>query len=49
MKNECYGFRRYTSFLCLLLVALITLSGCTNAEKAKAEHVKQGRSLPEGF
>ena len=44
MKNECYGFRRYTSFLCLLLAALITLSGCTNAEKAKAEHVNRGEA-----
>ena len=42
MKNECRGFRHYRSFLCLLLAALIGLSGCTNAEKAKAEHVKKG-------
>ena len=44
MKNECCGFRRYTSFLCLVLAALITLSGCTNAEKAKAEHVSRGEA-----
>jgi tetratricopeptide (TPR) repeat protein len=44
MKNECCGFRRYTSLLCLLLVALIVLSGCTNAEKAKAEHVSRGEA-----
>src|SRR5215212_9294268 len=44
MKNECCGFRNYRSLLCLLLVALITLSGCTNAEKAKAEHVKRGEA-----
>ena len=44
MKNECYGFRRYTSFLCLLLAALIILSGCTNSEKAKAEHVNRGEA-----
>lgn len=42
MKNECYGFRRSTSLLCLLLAALIILSGCTNAEKAKTEHVNRG-------
>ena len=44
MKNECCGFRHYTSLLCLLLAALITLSGCTNAEKAKAEHVSRGEA-----
>jgi tetratricopeptide (TPR) repeat protein len=44
MKNECCGLRRYTSLLCLLLAALITLSGCTNAEKAKAEHVTRGEA-----
>ena len=44
MKNECCGFRHYWSFLCLLLAALITLSGCTNAEKAKAEHVNRGEA-----
>lgn len=44
MKNECRGVRHYRSFLCLLLAALIGLSGCTNAEKAKAEHVKRGEA-----
>ena len=44
MKNECCGIRRYTSLLCLALAALITLSGCTNAEKAKAEHVNRGEA-----
>lgn len=43
MKNECYA-RHYRSFLCLLLAALVTLSGCTNAEKAKAEHVSRGEA-----
>jgi len=42
MRNECRGFRHYRSFLCLFLAALVGLSGCTNAEKAKAQHVKQG-------
>jgi tetratricopeptide (TPR) repeat protein len=42
MKNECCGVRHYRSLLCLLLLAVIGLSGCTNAEKAKAEHVKRG-------
>ena len=44
MKNECCGFRHYRSLLCLLLLAVIVLSGCTNAEKAKAEHVKRGEA-----
>lgn len=44
MKNECCGFRYYRSLLCLLLAALFTLSACTNAEKAKAEHVNRGEA-----
>jgi tetratricopeptide (TPR) repeat protein len=44
MKTECCGFRNYRSLLVLLLVALIGLSACTNAEKAKAEHVKRGEA-----
>jgi tetratricopeptide (TPR) repeat protein len=44
MRNECRGFRHYKTFLCLLLAALIGLSGCTNSEKAKAEHVKRGEA-----
>lgn len=44
MKNECCGSRHYRSLLCLLLAALVTLSGCTNAEKAKAEHVSRGEA-----
>ena len=42
MKNECCGFRHYRSLLCVLLLAVISLSGCTNPEKAKAQHVKNG-------
>jgi tetratricopeptide (TPR) repeat protein len=44
MKNECCGVRHYRSLLCLLLLAVIALSGCTNAEKAKAEHVNRGEA-----
>ncbi|HEX5834046.1 MAG TPA: tetratricopeptide repeat protein, partial [Pyrinomonadaceae bacterium] len=42
MKNECCRVRNSVSFLSVLLVALLALSGCTNAEKAKAEHVRRG-------
>ena len=44
MKNECCGFRHYRSLLCLLVAAVITLSGCTNSEKAKADHVSRGEA-----
>ena len=43
MKNECCP-RHFKSFLCLLLLVVIGLSGCTNAEKAKAEHVNRGEA-----
>jgi tetratricopeptide (TPR) repeat protein len=42
MKNECCGFRIYPSVICVLLLAVLAFSGCTNAEKAKAEHVRRG-------
>jgi tetratricopeptide (TPR) repeat protein len=42
MKNECCGFRNYISVLSVFLIALLALSGCTNAEKTKAEHVRRG-------
>src|SRR6186997_1997622 len=38
------SFRRFSSFFGPLLAALILLSGCTNTEKAKAEHVKRGEA-----
>ena len=44
MKNECYGLRFYTPLLCLLLAAIVSLSGCTNAEKAKAAHLERGEA-----
>ena len=44
MKNECYGLRFYTPLLCLLLAAVISLSGCTNAEQAKAAHLERGEA-----
>ncbi len=44
MKTECYGFRSYPSLLCLLLAAIVLLSGCTNSEKAKAAHLERGEA-----
>lgn len=44
MKNECVGFR-YTRILSfLLLAAVVSLSGCTNPEKAKAQHLERGEA-----
>lgn len=43
MKSECRGYFYY--FLpCILLSAIVFLSGCTNPEKAKAEHLRKGEA-----
>src|SRR5688572_29282596 len=42
MKNECCGFRYTRILLYLLLTAVVSLSGCTDPEKAKAEHLERG-------
>jgi len=44
MNNQSYSFRRFSSLFGLLLATLILLSGCTNTEKAKAEHVRRGEA-----
>ncbi len=44
MNSECRGYRYYTTLLCLLLAAVISLAGCTNPEKAKAEHLSKGEA-----
>ena len=44
MKNECCGLRYTWILLCLLLTAVVFLSGCTNPEKAKAEHLERGEN-----
>jgi len=44
MNSECRGYLYYPTFLCLLLAAVISLAGCTNPEKAKAEHLKRGEA-----
>src|SRR5690349_19730856 len=44
MKSECRGNIYRLGLFCLLLAVAIFLAGCTNPEKAKAEHVKKGEA-----
>ena len=44
MKNECYGFRYTRILIYLLLAAVVSLSGCTDPEKAKAGHLERGEA-----
>lgn len=44
MNSECRRYLEYPIFLCLLLAAVISLAGCTNPQKAKAEHVNKGEA-----
>lgn len=44
MKSECRGNTYYISLFCLLLAAVIFLAGCTNPDKAKAEHLAKGEA-----
>lgn len=44
MKTECRGHIYKTVFLCLLLAIAVFLAGCSNPEKAKAEHVARGEA-----
>src|SRR5689334_11283186 len=44
MKSECRGNIYRLGLFCLLLAVAIFLAGCTNSEKAKAEHVKRGEA-----
>ena len=44
MKRECRGYSYHLTVLCLLLAAAVFLAGCTNPEKAKAQHVAQGEA-----
>ena len=44
MTIECRRRSLYLPFFCLLLVALFSLVGCSNPEKAKAEHVSRGEA-----
>ena len=44
MRSECRGYKFHISVFCLLLAAAISLAGCSNPEKAKAEHVNKGEA-----
>ena len=44
MTIECRRRSLYLPFFCLLLVALFSLAGCSNPEKAKAEHLSRGEA-----
>ncbi len=44
MNTECRKFFYYSTLLPVLLVAFVSLGGCTNSEKAKAEHLSKGEA-----
>jgi len=44
MRSECRGYTFQLSLLCVLLAAVISLAGCANPEKAKADHVAKGEA-----
>jgi hypothetical protein len=44
MKTECSKYLKYVGLLSLLLISLLALSGCTNPEKAKLDHVAKGEA-----
>ena len=44
MRSECRGYTFHITVFCLLLAAVISLAGCSNPEKAKAEHVRKGEA-----
>lgn len=44
MRSECRGNTFHISVLCLLLAAVVSLAGCSNPEKAKAEHIAKGEA-----
>jgi tetratricopeptide (TPR) repeat protein len=48
MNSECRGYIYPSTFLCLILAALISLSGCANAEKDKAAHLSKGEAYLKG-
>src|SRR5215218_5623213 len=44
MRTGCRGYTFHISVFCLLLAAIVFLAGCSNPEKAKAEHVAKGEA-----
>ncbi|MBA2527566.1 MAG: tetratricopeptide repeat protein [Pyrinomonadaceae bacterium] len=42
MKTQCRSYFKYATLLSVLLTAVLSLGGCTNPEKAKAEHLRKG-------
>src|SRR5215813_2327839 len=44
MKSECRGNTYRLALFCLLLAVAVFLAGCTNPEKAKAEHLAKGEA-----
>lgn len=44
MKTECLKYLRYAALLSLLITSVLVLSGCTNPEKAKLDHVTKGEA-----
>lgn len=42
MNTECRSRFYYPTLLSILFVALLSLAGCTNPDKAKAEHLSKG-------
>ncbi len=44
MPAECLKKYRLLAYLSVILVVCVTLTGCINAEKAKAEHIQRGEA-----
>ena len=45
MKSECRRNLYFPTLLGILFAALLSLSGCTNPEKAKADHLNKGEAF----
>jgi len=45
MRTECRGLIYQISLFCLLFAATIFLAGCTDPEKAKAQHLERGEAF----
>ncbi|MGH9968280.1 MAG: tetratricopeptide repeat protein [Pyrinomonadaceae bacterium] len=44
MKTECRTYLKSATLLSFLIAAVMVLGGCTNPDKAKAEHVSKGEA-----